>query len=425
MREFVLSISYGNYLIQNGGTDKVIREHCKIFNRVNTNYLFAFPIQQKKKVGVKEISLHFWGLNLDQHLVGLFTFNNLIKVLNNYQTENKCKAIFIHHTWRVEENEIKKFLRLNKSPIYFYLHDFHMICDNNNFMDRVDHFCGYGVNTFDCSDKCKDYSASCQNKMLFKHIMEENKDRICCVAPSENTKHIFVSTFPTYKNKFKCIEHQKPIQYRYLEPHREGRLRIAFIGAQNNIKGWGDFKALVKNLEKNDTDLYYFGTGEDILTGVKSVRVSVREQGDTAMQEALQANKIDVVLLLSCWPETYSYTFYESLSAGCFVIAYECSGNIVDQVKQKKCGRIFKSFQELKHYLGNADKLKNDVYEYRHSESQIPIRVVPNDEIVKMVGTDSSKGELSHEKGIFSRRAYVAELAYRLRNRRKLNGSKK
>ena len=54
------------------------------------------------------------------------------------------------------------------------------------------------------------------------------------------------------------------------------------------------------------------------------------------------------------------------------MIAYECSGNIADQVNQKKCGVIFKSFQELNHYFENADRLKKDVYEYRHSGSQIP-----------------------------------------------------
>ena len=425
MGEFVLSISYGNYLIQNGGTDKVIREHCKMFNRVNLRYLFAFPIQQKKRVGGKVISLHFWGLNLDQHLVGLFTFNNIIKVLNNYQIDNECRAIFIHHTWRVEEYEIKKFLRLNKSPVYFYLHDFHMICDNNNFMDKVGHFCGYGVSTFDCNDKCKSYCASCQNRILFKHIIEEEKERICCIAPSENTKHIFASTFPAYKKSFKCIEHQKGTYYRSLVPKEEKRFRVAFIGAQNSIKGWNDFKLIVNKLENEDIELYYLGTGTDILSGIKAVRVSVREQGDSAMQDALQANKIDVVLLLSCWPETYSYTFFESLSAGCYVIAYECSGNIADQVNQKKCGVIFKSFQELNHYFENADRLKKDVYEYRHSGSQIPGQLIPNDEIVKMVTTNSSKGKSINETRYFNHRSYMAELVYRLKNGRKLNGNKK
>lgn len=425
MEEFVLSISYGNYLIQNGGTDKVIREHCKMFNRAKLRYLFIFPIQQKKRVGGEIISLHFWGLNLDQHFVGVFTFNNLIKVINNYQIDNECRAIFIHHTWRVEEYEIKKLLRLNKSSVYFYLHDFHMICDNNNFMDKVDHFCGYGVSTFKCNDKCENYNASCQNRILFKHIMEEYKDRICCIAPSENTKHIFANTFPTYEKNFKCIEHQKVTYYRGLVSKEGKPLRVAFIGAQNSIKGWDDFKLIINNLEKEDIELYYLGTGTDIPSGVKAVRVSVREQGDSAMQDALLANKIDVVLLLSCWPETYSYTFFESLSAGCFVIAYECSGNIVNQIKQKKCGKIFKSFQELNHYLGNVGRLKKDVYEYRNSGSQIPGQLVPNDEIVKMVDTSLSKRKSIHETIYFNHRSYMAELVYRLRNRRKFNGSKK
>lgn len=425
MGDFVLSISYGNYIIQNGGTDKVIREHCNMFNEVGLCYLFAFPVIRKQKLGSRLVSFRFWGLNINKKLAGLFTFNNLISEIRNYQVENQCQAVFIHHTWRIEEDELEQFFKLNEAPIYYYLHDFHAICDNNNFINGDGCFCGYGVDTFECDRKCHHYETSAKNRNLFKHFLKDNEDRLCCIAPSENTKHIYVESFPEYKRNFVSVKHQKANNYRNIVSQEENPLKVAFIGAQTYIKGWDDFKVTINGLKNKDIELYYLGMGNDILPGVKPIKVSVREQGDSAMQDALQANKIDVVLLLSCCPETYSYTFYESYSAGCFVITYKCSGNIADQVVKKQCGKVCENLSELLNYIQHTENLKNDVYKYKRYGGKVPGQLVPNDQIVKMLNISASKEVAALDIGRFNHRACVAELIYRLQNRRRYNGVKK
>ena len=52
----------------------------------------------------------------------------------------------------------------------------------------------------------------------------------------------------------------------------------------------------------------------------------------TAMTDALAANAIDLVLLASPWPETFSYALFESLAAGADVLTVSTSGNIADTV---------------------------------------------------------------------------------------------
>ncbi len=66
MADFVISVSYGNYLIQNGGTDKVIREHQEMFAREGVSYLFLFPVIRTIQIGGKQITLRWWGMDLDR-----------------------------------------------------------------------------------------------------------------------------------------------------------------------------------------------------------------------------------------------------------------------------------------------------------------------------------------------------------------------
>lgn len=425
MADFILSISYGNYIIQNGGTDKVIREHCEMFNEAGFQYLFVFPVVRQLRMGGKNRSIRFWGLDLDDRLVGLFTFNNLICELTKYQERNRCAAMFIHHTWRIEENEILRFCELNDAPIFYFLHDFQSICDNRNFIDGDGQFCGYGITGWGCANDCKYHKASIRNKGFFQNIMAAAGSRICCVAPSENTKAIFIKTFPKYKEQFMVLEHQKIVGTKKIESSPKHILRVAFIGAQNVIKGWDDYKKVLDKIRKPDIELFYLGTGTDIPSRVKSVRVSVREQGNSAMQDALQANKIDVVLLLSCWPETYSYTFFESLSAGCYIITYRSSGNIADQVTRRGCGKVFGNLKELESYLEDLDRFQKDVLEYRQSGAEVPKTLVPNDKITMMVNSSAGEDLAAPQSEKFHHRAFGAELIYRLQNGRKYSHVKK
>ena len=71
----------------------------------------------------------------------------------------------------------------------------------------------------------------------------------------------------------------------------------------------------------------------------------------------LMKNSIDISFLWSIWPETYSYTYYESFAAGSFVITNNLSGNIADQVRNNKNGIVLEDYSELIDLLSNEDYL--------------------------------------------------------------------
>ncbi|MCP6651821.1 hypothetical protein NL518_27345, partial [Klebsiella pneumoniae] len=93
------------------------------------------------------------------------------------------------------------------------------------------------------------------------------------------------------------------------------KIKIGYIGGQSPIKGYLQWKEVV-NQYKESYDFYHLGSWQEELAGVSYIPVSVLKQGDEKMVEAIRAHKIDIAFLWSNCPETYSFTFFESLAAG-------------------------------------------------------------------------------------------------------------
>ena len=49
-QQFVISLSFGNYLKSDGGVDKAISEQNKMFNEANISYLQKAPIGLENKL---------------------------------------------------------------------------------------------------------------------------------------------------------------------------------------------------------------------------------------------------------------------------------------------------------------------------------------------------------------------------------------
>ena len=106
---------------------------------------------------------------------------------------------------------------------------------------------------------------------------------------------------------------------------------------------------------KDKYEFYCLGENDEIIPGIEYRDVSFIEDGEMAMENALVSNSIDISFLWSIWPETYSYTYYESFPAGTFVITNKMSGNMADLVKRNQNGIVLEDFDAL------VDLLNDDV----------------------------------------------------------------
>lgn len=115
-------------------------------------------------------------------------------------------------------------------------------------------------------------------------------------------------------------------------------LNIAFIGGINKEKGGAQIVDLVKS-HKRGVNWFLFGNvGHGELENLKQdnfMRYGAYDSNELPV--LMEAYKIDVVCILSIWPETYSYTLTEAILCGLPVIVSD-TGALGNRVKKYNCG---------------------------------------------------------------------------------------
>jgi hypothetical protein len=127
------------------------------------------------------------------------------------------------------------------------------------------------------------------------------------------------------------------------EAPRSGPIRVGFAGYASFGKGWPFFRDLVMQTRHLDAYAFYHFSADDMVAsidGVTPVATRVTAAHHTAMTEALANYRIDLVLALSPWPETFSYVAHEALAAGADVVALAEGGNIVELVRDSGRGVV-------------------------------------------------------------------------------------
>jgi len=136
-----------------------------------------------------------------------------------------------------------------------------------------------------------------------------------------------------------------------------GQIRVAFIGFPVSSKGWPIFSEIVDILASNELYTFYH-----LVVGGKSphgnafgidCKVTTRDRFST--RDLLKRHEIDVVMVLSPWPETFSYVSAEAVSAGCAIVCFQDSGNVADLVNATGQGLVYESEAKLVETISTGD----------------------------------------------------------------------
>jgi hypothetical protein len=117
---------------------------------------------------------------------------------------------------------------------------------------------------------------------------------------------------------------------------------------------------------------YHFSsaTTQRSMDGLVCVPVRADRYDRHAMAAALAEYGIDLVLVLSPWPETFSYVTYEAIAAGADVITLEGSGNVADAVRRHDRGVVLRDEDALLSFFG--DRLAVAYARARHAAGPRP-----------------------------------------------------
>lgn len=380
----VLIISHSNYLIKSGGLEKFIRDHCKMLKKHGIHYIHVFPIiELNKKTQI--IGKEYAGISLDGVFLGIWDEHKLasaVEVLlrKKFYALANCQ-IHHFHGWntKILSHELKKL----NVPIYFMVHDLESMAP---YMNRTgsEKLCKTQVPIAGHNKicvNCANYTECVKEYKLVVHAFNELNPLIKGVyTPSENTKRYFIGAFPKFQQITKVREH---LQFKMIHQSRELNqpIRIAYLGSTADHKGYQEWEKLMAAMPVDQYAFYYFGVADIKDNHVTSIRVDARDTKSKGMTEQLKASNIDIAFLWSKWPETYCYTYYEAIEAGCFVVTNMASGNICDEVKKYKNGMVFKDILDCLNFLDDTEGTRNAVKKFADTGER-PVDVHTNDELI-------------------------------------------
>lgn len=183
-----------------------------------------------------------------------------------------------------------------------------------------------------CRSCDKEYLTQCEGhnplNFLFKGVSTEQwmlirkryislikQNEIVLITPSESVGRHFQSLIPEFSDViFNCIPHGLTSQLsdiRVVQPARRKRIRILVLGKLDEQKGLTIYREIVGEIAKF-ADLIFLGCGEKGRIFAETDGIIVESfYRPNELSVRLQHYAPDLGLLLSLWPETFSYTLSE------------------------------------------------------------------------------------------------------------------
>ena len=338
--------------------EKVILEQSDVANKRGYTFIAVYPncnnITFKGHVLVHRFQSY--GVHINKGEATTMDKQSLLQLLLSY----KIEKVFIHSLIAYSFDQINEILKhLPQASMFFYVHDYKSVCDGHNLLKNKRRYCGSDGLKFNKCCNCRFYIpgiiSTCRYRQLFRA-----HPNMKFIFPSELAKTVWQGTYDYVDvDRLIVLPHQV-LSTETLKYVRNDRPRLAYIGYKSFNKGWNVFRKLVENINKSgcDVELFVLGKTNEHLPNVQEVEVSFQKDGPDAMVDAIRRHKIDFAFLWSPWPETYSYTFFESYVGGAFVLTNVNSGNIAASTERFDCGRVFENEKELFGFFSDEKALR-------------------------------------------------------------------
>lgn len=230
-------------------------------------------------------------------------------------------------------------------PVIFTVHDFYCMCPSIHLIYKDGMYCGgcdLDSEKEDCLIKHPCTDVPDFDKDMLKRWREkfnDVKDSVDLFTfPSFSASEIFSSFYKISDDKIKVIYHGIPLRrdvsYYMKEPGEV--LQVAILGSMYLHKGKPLVKFILKQL-LGDEEIKFHLFGEVSLKSANLVNHGKYDQSNIV--NLLRENRIDIVMILSTWPETFSYTLSESLASGIPLIVTNM-GALKERVEKDQVGWV-------------------------------------------------------------------------------------
>lgn len=226
------------------------------------------------------------------------------------------------------------------------VHDFYMVCPSHFLLNAQGRYCGLPD-----LDTCRSCLAVHEDPLVGlyadrdigrwrKHWAEALVRATSLVCFSENTRSLFRKAYPDITNdRLAVVPHKVDyLKGDYSADFSVPRLRVAVVGQIGKHKGSAEYIQLMAVAERRGSpvDFYVIGSLESANKPERLVETGC--YGRDELAALLNRHKIHMVLMLSVWPETFSYVTHELIKLGVPLLSFDV-GAQGDAIAKYSLGR--------------------------------------------------------------------------------------
>lgn len=289
-------------------------------------------------------------------------------------------AVHVHHLYGYGE-EVEQALATLGVPFDFTAHDFFTVCPRINLSTDGLSYCGEpasaGCNACILSNDSRGVGDIRSWRIRYEWVL---RDARRVIAPSVDTAER-IKRYAQDAN-VAVIQHEEvPLKWHHACPQRQlgeqDVLRVGVVGVLAKHKGRElVIDAAIASLERSlPIEFIVIGDpqGELPPSTVAAIRTTGRYR-EEELASILEAEKPDVLLFASRWPETYSYTLSAGLEAGLPVIVPDI-GAFSERISERPWSFVIPADISPSELVARLLKLREELGGNVQAEPPLPARI--------------------------------------------------
>jgi glycosyltransferase involved in cell wall biosynthesis len=350
----LISISHDNYREVPGGVQYCVQRDETAANERGIVFLNLHPSQPLPRLALmSEDPDPSVELLLDGTFIGAARISVVVDSVRMLASRIKTIDVVIHHLMGHLPEQIEELiLATGRNDCWFWLHDFFALCPSFALQRNAVSFCGAPSLKSNACTLCLYGEERVSHLNRIRRFFE--RVEVHALSPSDSMANYWKSRADLPEMKISSIPHmtlhwKHHNKARSNSSKRTGPIVVAFVGSPAPHKGWAMFLKLVNRYRTLDTtyQFVYFGMADVGFDGLEVIKVQVTSEDPAAMTRAMLARDVDVLLHWASWFETFSFSTFEAIAAGAYIITNSGSGNIAATVREKKCGAILSDEADL------------------------------------------------------------------------------
>lgn len=355
----VLSLTHDDYAENTGGIQLAAQTEQAAFSQARIDYINLHPVQPLPTLAPEEGAENLLlTLRRNGHAIGSATVSTIALVFDRL-AEKGIRFDLIVHALQGHAPEAVAILaeaaRTNRN--YLWIHDSFTICPGFTLMRNDVSFCGAPAADSPGCRICRYGAERLSHQPRVRALCEAV--RFTAIAPSESARTLWSKRSDLDVEKVVVHSHcslASAMDEGEMPADPDAPARIAFLGYPSLYKGWPAFQMLLdRDAARSDMQFHYFGSASPPDARVEVTSVSVTRDDREAMSVALHEAGIDVAVLWSLCPETFSFAAHEALAAGALIVTHADSGNIARLVKETGLGWVLPDEAALLGLVGSEE----------------------------------------------------------------------